>query len=175
VLTIGHSVHGPEEFLDLLRPNGIELLVDVRAHPSSRRVPHFNGPQLAATLAAERIAYAHAPELGGRRSPAGASTNAGWDNEQFRGYADHMASVEFSARVTRLLADARERRTTVMCAEAPWWRCHRRLLADSLLARGARVLHIDARGGTEEHRLTDLAVVAGDRVTYPPAQGTLGI
>ena len=94
---------------------------------------------------------------------------------QFQGYADHMASDEFAAGLGRLEAVARERRTAVMCAEAQWRRCHRRLLSDALLARGWEVLHVDARGGREAHSLTDFAVAEGEHLTYPPAQAALDL
>jgi len=171
IFTIGHSTHSLDEFLDLLRGAGIELLVDVRRYPSSRRFPWFNGPSLAQTLSGTGIAYAHEEALGGRRDPAPDSANGGWRVGQFRGYADHMASPEFRSALGRLGAESR--RTCVMCAEAQWWRCHRRLLSDALVARGVEVVHLDARGGSEPHALTDFAVVDEGRVSYPPAQGEL--
>src|SRR5215212_6404131 len=149
IFTIGHSTHALDEFLALLAGPGIELLVDVRRYPSSRRYPWFNGPALAAAVPA----YRHEEALGGRRSPAPDSANGGWRVRQFRGYADHMASAEFREALDRLIAEPR--RTAVMCAEAQWWRCHRRLLSDALVARGAEVIHIDSRGRTEAHRLTE--------------------
>lgn len=155
----------------LLRRHGVELLVDVRAYPSSRRVPWTNSGELARSLGQHGIAYEHVPELGGRRRPAPDSPNGGWRNEQFRGYADHMQRPEFQGALARLLEE--QRRTAVMCAEAQWWRCHRRLLADALVARGAEVLHIDARGETVAHELTEFAVVENRSVLYPPAQGAL--
>src|SRR5712691_1294983 len=173
-LTIGHSVHEADEFLGMLRSGGVELLADVRRYPASRRVPHFNSGVLAETLRSAGIGYEHIEELGGRRSPAPESPNTGWRNEQFRGYADHMASQEFESALARLEAD--ERRTALMCAEAQWVNCHRRLIADALVARGHDVLHIDARGGPALHELTDFAVVSGDgRVSYPPVQESLEV
>jgi uncharacterized protein (DUF488 family) len=169
IFTIGHSTHELDEFLALLRGSGIELLVDVRRYPSSRRYPWFNGPALADAAPA----YEHIEALGGRRAPAPDSPNGGWRVGQFRGYADHMASPEFVAALERLIAE--ERRSCVMCAEAQWWRCHRRLLSDALVARGIEVVHIDSRGGTEPHRLTDFAVVEACRVRYPPAQAELDL
>jgi uncharacterized protein (DUF488 family) len=148
---------------------GIEVLVDVRRYPSSRRFPWFNGPELAKAVPA----YTHEEALGGRRDPAPGSANGGWRVGQFRGYADHMGSEEFGAALDRLVAEPR--RVCVMCAEAQWWRCHRRLLSDALVARGIEVMHIDARGRTEPHRLTEFAVVEGDRVTYPPTQAQLDV
>lgn len=176
ILTVGHSVHEPDEFLGLVRGQGVELLVDVRRHPASRRMPHFNAGVLAETLRSAGIDYSHAEELGGRRSPAADSPNTGWRNHQFRGYADHMASSEFEAALGRLETEAAERRTALMCAEAQWVQCHRRLLADALVARQHAVVHIDSRGGVEPHELTDFALVAeGGRVSYPAAQESLEV
>jgi uncharacterized protein (DUF488 family) len=175
ILTIGHSTHELEAFLDLLRGRGVQALADVRRYPSSRRMPWFGAAPLAAGLDAADIQYVHLPSLGGRRDPVPGSPNGGWRVGQFQGYADHMASDEFAAGVRELEAVARERRTAVMCAEAQWWRCHRRLLSDALLARGWEVVHLDARGGVEPHSLTEFAVLDGERVTYPPAQAALDV
>jgi uncharacterized protein (DUF488 family) len=171
--TIGHSVHEADEFLGLLHAHDIELLVDVRRYPASRRVPQFNSGVLAETLGSGGIGYEHVEALGGRRSPAPDSPNTGWRNQQFRGYADHMASEEFQSALAAL--EAERRRSAVMCAEAQWVNCHRRLIADALVAHGREVLHIDARGGTSPHELTEFAVVSGGRVSYPPAQESLEI
>jgi uncharacterized protein (DUF488 family) len=173
IFTIGHSTHEPDAFVDLVRGAGIELLVDVRRFPSSRRFPWFNGPELRRLLADAGMGYVHEDALGGRRDPVPGSANGGWRVAQFRGYADHMASAEFEAALDRVIAEPR--RVCVMCAEAQWWRCHRRLLSDALVARGVEVMHIDARGRTEPHPLTEFAVVEGERVTYPPAQAELDV
>jgi uncharacterized protein (DUF488 family) len=173
ILTIGHSTHDADAFIDLLRGRSVEALADVRRYPSSRRMPWFGAAPLAAALGAAGIRYVHLPELGGRRNPLPGSPNGGWRVGQFQGYADHMASEEFAAGMERLLALTDERRTALMCAEAQWWRCHRRLLSDALLARGREVVHIDARGGLEPHSLTEFAVLDGERVRYPPAQAAL--
>jgi uncharacterized protein (DUF488 family) len=149
--------------------------VDVRRFPSSRRLPHFNAPVLERSLGERGIDYLHMVELGGRRDPAPDSPNAGWRVGQFRGYADHMGSGEFTTALKRLEALARARPTAVMCAEAQWWRCHRRLLSDALLVDGFEVLHIDARGATAPHELTDFAVVEEGRIGYPPAQAELDV
>jgi uncharacterized protein (DUF488 family) len=174
ILTVGHSTHQPAVFLDLLRGAGVQVIADVRRYPGSRRMPWFGESQLRRSLADAGIDYLHFPELGGRRRPVPGSPNGGWEVGQFQGYADHMASEEFAAGRDRLAALAGERRTAVMCAEAQWRRCHRRLLADALVARGWDVLHLDARGRIEPHALTSFAVVDGERVTYPPAQAALG-
>jgi uncharacterized protein (DUF488 family) len=175
ILTIGHSTHDAEAFVALLRGQDVEALADVRRYPSSRRMPWFGAVPLEAALGAAGIRYLHLPELGGRRDPLPGSPNGGWRVGQFQGYADHMASDDFAAGLGRLEAVARERRTAVMCAEAQWRRCHRRLLSDALLARGWEVVHVDARGGREPHSLTDFAVVKGEQVTYPRAQAALDV
>ena len=167
ILTIGHSTHPFERLVELLRPHGVEALADVRQAPRSRRVPHFDAERLAQALPRAGIAYAHLGELGGRRSPARDSPNDGWRIAAFRGYADHLARAEFAAGLGRLTSLARERRTAIMCAEGLWWRCHRRLIADVLVARGWRVRHIGPDGRAREHELTAFARPAGDRLTYP--------
>jgi hypothetical protein len=108
--------------------------------------------------------------LGGRRRPVDGSPNGGWRVAQFQGYADHMSSDEFRAGLRELEDEARSRRAAVMCAEALWWRCHRRLIADALLVNGRRVLHLDGRGELHEHALTEFAKVEGGEITYPDPQ-----
>lgn len=119
--------------------------------------------------------YVHLPELGGRRAPVPGSPNGGWKVGQFQGYADHMASEEFAEGLRRLEELAAARRTAVMCAEAQWWRCHRRLVADALLARGWTVLHAGLSGEPQPHQLTEFALVEDGRITYPPGQSALEV
>lgn len=175
LFTVGHSTHQLEDFLALLRGAGVEALADVRRYPGSRRLPWFNKDELRITLPQADIEYQHLPELGGRRKPHPSSPNGAWRVSQFQGYADHMNSDEFEHGLSRLLPLADQRRTALMCAEAQWWRCHRRLLADALLVRGHQVEHIDSRGKLEPHSLTDFAVVDGDRLEYPPQQASFGV
>jgi uncharacterized protein (DUF488 family) len=168
IFTIGHSTHGSEEFLRLLRSQRIEAVADVRRWPSSRRLPHFNAGALAETLRRDGIAYVELGEaLGGRRRPLPDTPNTGWRVAGFRGYADHMDSAEFRSALAALEDLGRERRTAFMCAEGPWWRCHRQLIADALVTRGWKVQHVMPDGRLEQHRLTPFAVVDGDAVTYP--------
>ena len=172
--TVGHSTHPIDRLIGLLSVNGITALADVRRHPGSRRNPQFNAAALSAALEAAGIAYeAAGGRLGGRRTPHGGSANAAWEVEAFRGYADHMQGAEFEEGVRRLEELSGQRRVAVMCAEADWRRCHRRLIADAMTAAGWRVLHIAADGRVEVHALTPFAVVEEGRVAYPPAQGSL--
>ena len=175
VLTVGHSTREPGELEELLRGHGVAFLVDVRAHPGSRRMPHFAGEPLARSLREAGIDYLHVPELGGRRRPRPDSPNGAWQNRQFQGYADHMESQEFQRGLDRVTGAAAERRTCLMCAEAAWWRCHRRLVADALTIRGWRVLHVMESGEPGEHELTEFAVAGAGRLRYPPPQETLGL
>jgi uncharacterized protein (DUF488 family) len=175
ILTIGHSNHEESRFLELLRGQDVEMLADVRVNPRSR-YPHFNRSALAASLEAAGIGYVHLGEtLGGRREPVADSPNVGWEVEAFRGYADHMASERFAAGIAELEELARSRHTAVMCAEAVWWRCHRRLVADALTAGDWRVLHLLPDGRLDEHELPDFAIVDGDRIVYPEPQTSLDV
>ena len=145
-------------------------LADVRRFPGSRRHPHFNSESLAGAVPL----YVHLPGLGGRRARVAGSPNGGWEVGAFQGYADHMATPEFAAGLVRLEALGRAAPTAMMCAEAAWWRCHRRLVADALVVRGWEVVHLAAGGRAVRHELTPFAVRDGERLSYPPAQGTLG-
>ena len=146
----------------------------MRRYPKSRRVPQFNDDSLAETLPAAGIEYRHAEALGGRRHPRPDSPNDAWENAGFRGYADYMASEEFRRALAHLERLADDKLAAVMCAEARWTSCHRRLLADALVARGRTVLHIDSRGRTEPHALTRFAVVGpGGALSYPASQTSL--
>jgi uncharacterized protein (DUF488 family) len=167
VFTIGHSTRTIEEFVELLRDSGIELLVDVRRFPMSRRHPQFNKDQLAESLHAAGIGYRHEEVLGGRRSPRKNSPNTAWRNAQFRGYADHMDTPAYREVVGALVERAGTTVQAVMCAEAVPWRCHRNLLADALVARGLEVRHIVQLGKTSLHTLNqDAHVLAEGRVVY---------
>lgn len=151
-------------------------LVDVRTVPRSRRNPQFEGDALAASLPAAGIEYRHEPGLGGFRRPAPDSVNTGWRQPAFAGYADYMATPEFERALRGLEELARERTTSVMCAEAQWWRCHRRLLSDALTVRGWQVLHLGLKATPVPHELTPFAVVEeGGALSYPPAQAELDL
>jgi uncharacterized protein (DUF488 family) len=165
VYTVGHSTRSLDAFLDLLRENGVERLVDVRQYPGSRRFPHFGREPLRAALEAAGIDYLHAPGLGGRRRGRPDSANTAWRNAGFRAYADYMETGEFRAAVEDLLRAAEEKPTTVMCAEALWWRCHRALISDYLKSIGVEVVHI-GDAGSEPHPYTSAARLVEGRLTY---------
>jgi uncharacterized protein (DUF488 family) len=163
---VGHSNVSVDVLLDALRSADIQRVVDVRMFPQSRRHPQFNRERLALTLREAGIDYTHMPSLGGRRTPNEDSTNLGLKDEGFRGFADFMATPPFERALRELLSGAREGRTAIMCAESLPWRCHRSLIADALVARGLRVVHL-VGGGEREHQLTAAARVEGRKVSYP--------
>ncbi|MGE4459564.1 MAG: DUF488 domain-containing protein [Stenotrophomonas sp.] len=171
--TIGHSTRSREDFLALLDGHGIQAVADVRRFPGSRRHPWFAGGTLAHALPAAGIDYLWLPQLGGRRRARPGSPNGAWRNAAFQGYADHLDSTEFADGLARLLELAARRRTALMCAEAPWWRCHRRLIADLLSVRGIPVRHILDAGPARAHVLTASARVVDGRLRYPPPQDDL--
>jgi uncharacterized protein (DUF488 family) len=166
IYTIGHSTRSSEQFLDLLERAGIELLVDVRRLPGSRRLPQFDSATLRDALASRGIDYCWIPALGGRRRPAADSPNTGWRHAAFRAYADHMETEEFADGLFELTMLARGRRTVVMCAEVLWWRCHRRLIADVLVVLGFDLVHILAADKQEAHRLALPARLVRGRLSY---------
>lgn len=155
----------------MLRENGVDLLVDVRTVPRSRFNPQFNEEALPAALAAARIGYVHLKALGGlRHHPKGAppSPNTLWRNESFRAYADYAMTAAFREGLEELIALAEQHRPAIMCAEAVWWRCHRRIISDYLVARGVRVEHIMAPGKCEHASLTPGAEPQPDgTILYP--------
>ena len=168
LFTIGHSTRSLEELVALLRGARVTLVVDVRRFPGSRRHPQFGAERLAAGLAEAGIGYRHEPALGGRRKARPDSVNTAWRNEQFRGYADHMASAEFAAGLAALQAAAAEQPTAVLCAEAYWRQCHRQLIADAMEAAGWDVVHLLAGGAREAHRRNpQLRVDARGGLSYP--------
>ena len=174
ILTIGHSTHPLMELVQLLRAHQVEQVADVRTYPGSRRLPWFNREALARELPPHGLRYVHLPQLGGRRRPSPESPNTAWRVEGFRGYADHMASTEFATGLEALQGLGAEYTTAMMCAEGLWWRCHRRLVSDALAVHGWEVVHIGPDGGTTAHELTPFAVADRGRLTYPPAQTSLG-
>jgi uncharacterized protein (DUF488 family) len=166
IWTIGHGTRSTEDFLAILREAGVVTLVDVRTFPGSRRHPQFGKDALRASLGDAGIAYMHLPGLGGRRDPRPDSPHTALRVEAFRGYADHMSSPDFQTDLARLEAVASATTTAYMCAETLWWRCHRRMLSDILVAGGWEVTHLLGPGKSEPHRLWDVARVADGRLVY---------
>ena len=169
LLTIGHSTRTLDEFVGLLQANNVDLVADVRTAPRSRRSPQFAKASLADELPPLGIGYVHLPELGGLRKAERASTNTGWRNASFRGFADYMQTAAFEAGLEQLLALAVQHTAAIMCAEALPWRCHRSLIADVLTARGVEILEIIGRGQPRLHSTTPFARVRAGRIYYPPA------
>ena len=176
IYTIGHFTRSVDELIALLRENGVDLLVDVRTVPRSRFNPQFNTDVLPGTLAAAGIGYRHMPALGGlRHRPKGAppSPNGLWRSEAFQAYADYAMTPPFGAALDALLGLAHDHVCAIMCAEAVWWQCHRRIVADYLLAAGEDVRHIMAPGKVEAASPTPGAQRRDGAIVYPAAQGVL--
>ncbi len=171
--TIGHSTRPWDLFVSMLAEADIRVLVDVRRFAGSRRNPQFSRDAMADALAEAGIDYLPMPALGGRRKPSPDSPNSAWRVDAFRAYADHLASREYITARHALMAVAAADRTCVMCAEAVWWRCHRRLIADDFVARGWTVIHLMAPGRQEQHALNADAVMLNDVLRYPGAQAGL--
>jgi uncharacterized protein (DUF488 family) len=156
--------------VELLRAHGIQAVADVRRFPGSRRHPHFAREQLEPWLQAHGIAYRWMPELGGRRRPRPDSVNTGWRVDAFRGYADYLETADAALAITSLVELARDRPTAVMCAEALWWQCHRRLIADRLLTEGHAVLHIETATKASPHKLVPPAHMREGKLSYAAEQ-----
>jgi uncharacterized protein (DUF488 family) len=166
VYTVGHSDRELDDFVELLKVNGVNTLADIRKLPGSNRYPHFNQEQLAASLARVGIGYIYLKELGGRRRQSKDSRNTAWRNRSFRAYADHMETDEFLRGMDMLLDLARGGTAAVMCSEAVWWRCHRALVADYLKAAGVTVYHIMNGKAVKTHPYTSAAKVLGNKLSY---------
>lgn len=171
IWTIGHSTRSDEDFKKILVAHAIEVLVDVRTFPGSRRYPQFNKSALSESLENAGIKYLHEPRLGGRRTPRKDSHNTAWRNASFRGYSDYMETEDFSEGIKALLELARASRTAVMCAEALWWKCHRSLISDYLKAQEHTVTHIADEKKIEDHRFTSAARIVDGELSY---RGLLG-
>ena len=166
-MTIGHSTRSAKEFIHLLKAHQVQRLVDVRTVPRSRHNPQFNRSPLSAALHSARLHYRYMPGLGGFRRARPDSSNTGWRNASFRGFADYMQTSEFEENIDALIRLARTEHIAVMCAEAVPWRCHRSLIADALLARGIEVEEITSAARTRPHTLTTWAKIKGIQVSYP--------
>ncbi len=169
--TIGHSTRPIDKFTALLTEAQVKLVADVRTVPRSRTNPQFNRDVLPASLAAHGIAYQHLASLGGLRRPqkdAPPETNAFWENASFHNYADYALGEEFHSGLRHLRELGHATRSCIMCAESLWWRCHRRIIADYLVAAGEDVVHILGEGHVEQARLTPAARLGpNETLTYP--------
>lgn len=166
IWTIGHSTRSLTEFLQLLKTFEIELLVDVRHYPGSRKFPHFNKDNLATSFPENGFDYKHIIDLGGRRKMEPNSKNDGWRLTSFRAYADYMETTEFNTALDQLKTLATEKRTAIMCAEAVWWSCHRSLISDALKVQGWEVLHIMNQNTATEHPYTSPAKLVNGKLDY---------
>ncbi len=167
MFTIGHSTRELSEFLALLQAHAVTKLIDVRTVPRSAHNPQFGSDLLRRSLLRAGIGYEHVPALGGFRKPLEGSTNTGWRNKSFQGYADWMQSPDFDAALSRIVSESGTERQALMCAEAVPWRCHRSLIADALTVRGTRAEEIQSRTRSQVHALTPFARVKGTQITYP--------
>jgi uncharacterized protein (DUF488 family) len=172
--TVGHSTRSIEELIAVLQIHAIEAVADVRRFPGSRRLTQFGSAQLESSLIERGIDYRWLPSLGGRRKPLPNSINTAWKNESFRGYADHTATEEFADGFNELFGIAAGLRTTVMCAELLWWRCHRRIIADVATSVGVAVRHIRDAGPAEPHVISPPARLVNGVLSYA-ADDQLGI
>jgi uncharacterized protein (DUF488 family) len=170
IYTIGHSTRSIADFVALLRVGGVERVVDIRSITRSRTNPQYNLDTLPTALAKHQIDHTQIPELGGLRKKSTTvppEANGFWINRSFHNYADYALSGEFRTGLDRLLALAAGRRSAIMCAEAVWWRCHRRIVADYLLLEGCEVFHLMSPARAEPARMNDAARVAADGLLYP--------
>ena len=173
--TIGHSTRPVTAFIELLKEAEIGLVVDVRTVPRSRTNPQYNTDLLPGSLLSSQIEYEHIASLGGLRGRAlgvPADVNAFWENQSFHNYADYAMGESFRAGLTRLRELGQARRCAIMCAEAVWWRCHRRIIADYLMSAGDAVFHILAPHHIEKARMTEAARIKSDgTLSYPSLAG----
>ncbi|WP_367717100.1 DUF488 domain-containing protein [Nitratireductor sp. GISD-1A_MAKvit] len=169
--TIGHSNRTLETFKAMLLEASIDMVVDVRRFPRSRTNPSYNSELLKPHLQSDGIGYIHCPPLGGLRSKVvevPPDENGFWRNKSFHNYADFALTDGFQSALLKLLDLCRKHRCALMCAEAVWWRCHRRIITDHLIARGVSVSHIMDIGKCTRARISEGAVIGSDlRVRYP--------
>jgi uncharacterized protein (DUF488 family) len=166
IWTIGHSNRTIELFIDLLKTNKIELVADIRTLPGSKRYPHFDQKNLLATLRGQAIDYVWLKELGGLRKLTQSDKNTAWKNKSFQAYAEYMGTDGFKQGIARLMASAQNKRTTIMCSEAVWWKCHRCLVADYLKSQNTVVMHILDQNTNQLHPYTDAAKIENGRLSY---------
>ncbi|TXE07721.1 DUF488 domain-containing protein [Gelidibacter salicanalis] len=166
IWTIGHSTRTLEEFLNLLKADAIEHLIDVRRFPGSRKFPQYNLENLERSILEHGMLYTHLEPLGGRRKASQDSKNTVWNHPSFRGYADYMETDDFQQAYNTLETLALQHRSTIMCSEAVWWRCHRSMIADVLKAKGWEVIHILGAQQHKEHPYTKPAKIINGQLSY---------
>lgn len=166
VWTIGHSTHSLDELVAMLHSFNIQIVVDIRSYPGSRKFPQFNKEALELSLPENNIEYIHLKKLGGRRNVNPESKNTTWRHAAFRGYADYMESESFAEGIKELIVIALEKRTAYMCSEAVWWRCHRSMVSDYLKVHGWDVQHIMGVDKSSEHPYTQPARIVAGELTY---------
>lgn len=164
--TIGHSNHSIEEFIEMLQAYEIKCLVDIRRFRGSRKHPQFGHELLQQTLEASGIAYRFIENLGGRRKPQPDSKFVCWRNDSFRAYADYMQTEDFRDGISALSELALETRTAMMCSEAVWWRCHRSMVSDYMMAKGWEIEHIFSATQLKPHPLTQPATIKNQQLYY---------
>jgi uncharacterized protein (DUF488 family) len=167
IYTIGHSTRSIEDFIDLLKSFDVETVIDIRTIPRSRHCPQFNKEELKCALKNAKIGYRHIKELGGLRHALKNSMNTGWVNASFRGFADYMQTPGFNKGLEKLEKISQNKRCAIMCAEAVYWRCHRRLIADALILKKWKVLHILNEKTAKPHKRTRFLRVKKGVLTYP--------
>ena len=167
IFVVGHSTRPIESFIDLLKAHSIDILVDIRTIPKSRHNPQFNEEPLKTKLDDNKIGYLHMKGLGGLRHADKNSINMGWRNLSFRGFADYMQTKEFDNSLRELITLSKTHTVAIMCAEGNPFRCHRSLVADALLVRHVKTLHISSKVSVRKHVLTPFAKVEGRNITYP--------
>jgi len=167
IFTIGHSNLSFEDFLKLLKANSIECVVDVRSLPNSRHNPQFSQKTLEESLGKNNTKYIHIKKLGGRKKTKDNSSNMGWENISFRGYADYMSTPEFEEGLNELQEIAGSKLTAIMCAEAKIWQCHRMLISDALMVQKWKVYHIKSAGKPLLHKITPFLRVRRGKIIYP--------
>jgi uncharacterized protein (DUF488 family) len=169
--SIGHSNRTLEQFIDLLKVHAIKQVVDVRTIPRSCHNPQFNKEKLARSLRNTRIGYRHMKTLGGLRHAKADSQNLGWKNLSFRGFADYMATDAFAGAIEKLKDVASKKKTTIMCAEAVPWRCHRSLIADALIKEHWKVFDIMGLKTAKRHSSTSFLRMRRGKIGYPHVEG----
>ena len=166
IWTIGHSTRSFSKFLELLQQFSIQLLIDVRSFPGSRKFPQFDKENLMIEMPTNGIEYHHIVNLGGRRKVRKDSVNTAWRNTSFQGYADYMETPGFQSALIQLEELASIQHVCIMCSEAVWWRCHRSMIADALKLRGWKVMHILSMTKSQEHPYTAPATIQNGKLLY---------